>query len=104
VGEISEVGYRWTDENARQLYEAYEAELREMRRKRAVDLGISLDDGDDQTATALLRQNRTLRLSQAYRDEVREAWQAVIDPLVKRMVDLHGTYAVPYIIIKTDDN
>lgn len=94
------VTHRWTDDVARQLYEALEKQLREMQRQRAVDLGISMDDGDEQTATALLRQNRRLRMSEQYRAEVRQAWQAVIEPLVRKMCDLHTRHTVPTIMIK----
>lgn len=95
----TEVRHRWTNDDARQLYEAYAVELREMIRKRAVDLGISMDDGDEQTATELLKQNRKLRMSEQHRAKVWAHWAVVIDPLVKRMADLYGTHTVPEIIV-----
>jgi hypothetical protein len=94
------VTHRWTDDTARQLYEAYATELREVQRKRAVDLGLSMDDGDEQTATNLLRQNRRLRMSERHRAEAWHAWQEVIDPLVRRMCDLHTRHTVPTIMVK----
>lgn len=97
---VVEMRHRWTDDNARQLYEAYAAELREVCRKRSVDLGISMDDGDEQTAFDLLTQNRKMRMSEQHRAEIWEAWQVVIDPLVRRMADLHGTFTVPEMIIE----
>lgn len=94
--------YRWTNEAARQLYEACANELREAQHKRAVDLGISMDDGpDDATAFELLRRNRRLRMSAGHRAEVWEAWDKVINPLVQKMVDLRGAHTVPVIQIKT---
>lgn len=94
------VTHRWTDDAARMLYEALEKQLREVQHKRAVDLGISMDDGDDQTATSLLRQNRQLRMAARHRAEVWHAWQEVIDPLVRKMCDLHTRHTVPTIMIK----
>jgi hypothetical protein len=94
-----DVRHRWTNDVARQLYEMYAAELREMVRKRSVDLGISMDGGDEQTATNLLRQNRRLRMSEQHRAEVWEAWARVIDPLAKRMGDLYMTHTVPEITV-----
>ena len=70
-------------------------------------IGISIADGDEQSATALLRHNRSLRMSDEHRAAVWEAWQRVIDPLVKRMADIYGEHTVPDIVVtgvKQDDN
>lgn len=100
---ISDISHRWTDENARLLYEAYSKQLREVLHKRAVDLGVSMDDGDEQTATALLKQNRRLRMSERHRAEVWESWQPIVDGLTRKMADIFGTYTVPVIIMKKSD-
>ena len=96
----TDVRHRWTNDAARQMYEAYEVELREMIRKRNVDLGVQMDDGDEQTAMALLRQNRRLRMSDQHRADVWESWQRVIDPLVRRMTDLYSEHTVPEITVR----
>lgn len=90
-----DVRHRWTSDAARSLYEALHSQLREVLHKRDVDLGISIADGDEQSATALLRHNRSLRMSDEHRAAVWEAWQRVIDPLVKRMADIYGEHTVP---------
>jgi len=94
-----DVHHRWTSDDARKLYELYASELREMTRKRAVDLGISMDDGDEHSAFELLKQNRRLRMSEEHRAKVWESWQSVIDPLVKRMTEHHMMHTVPVITI-----
>lgn len=93
------VHHRWTSDDARKLYDLYADELREVQRKRAVDLGISMDDGDENTAYELLKQNRRLHMSEEHRAKVWESWQSVIDPLVKRMTELYMMHTVPEITI-----
>lgn len=100
---VREVRHRWTNEDARKLYEALAEHLQEMTRKRAVDLGISMDDGDEKTAFELLKLNRRRRMSERHRAEVLESWAKIIDPHVKRMADILGTYTVPEIIVVSEN-
>lgn len=99
MGKVSTISHRWTDESARQLYELYAVELREMTRKRSVDLGISMGDGDNKTAFEALKENRRRRMSDEHRSEAWNSWQVVIDPLVKKMSDLYMHHTVPVIMI-----
>lgn len=99
MGELTEVSHRWVSEDARKLYEAYAEQLREMQRKRAVDLGLSMDDGDEQTATALLKQNRKLRMSDEHRAEINKSWDEIMKPLIRRMCDVFSTGTVPVVTI-----
>lgn len=98
MGEIREVGYRWTDESARINYEALAELLREMQRKRAVDLGMGEIEFDNMTATELKRHYRP-RLSPKSHADISASWQKVMDPLIAKMATIHGTFTVPYILI-----
>lgn len=101
--QIAETRLRWINEDARNLYNAYESELREVIRKRAVDLGISMDDGDEQTAFELLKRNRKQRMSDEYRAQVWDGWQPIVDGLTKRMTDLRLQYTAPEMIVASDE-
>lgn len=100
---IAETRFRWINDNARSLYNSYENELREVIRKRAVDLGISMDDGDEQTAFELMKRNRALLMSDEHRAQVWDAWQPIVDGLTKRMSDLRLQYTVPDMTVTTDE-
>lgn len=95
--------HRWTSDDARRLYELYEGELREVIRKRAVNLGISMDGGDEQTAFELLKTNRELRMSADRYAELLASWQPIIDALTRRMADIHMMHTTPEIIVVKQD-
>jgi hypothetical protein len=95
-----EVTHKWTNDAMRQVYEACGDSLRELLRRRAVDLGQSMDDGDEVAAFELLKMNRRLRMSDEHRAEVWRSYQEIIDPIVKRMADIHMQWTVPQIIVK----
>lgn len=101
--QIAETRLRWINEDARSLCNTYENELREVIRKRSVDLGISMDDGDEQTAFKILKRNRTLRMSDEHRAQVWESWQPIVDSLTKRIADIRLQYTVPEMIITRDE-
>jgi hypothetical protein len=103
VGDVTEVGHCWISEDARLLYEAYEKLLREVIHKRSVDLGIAMDDGDEQTATALLKQNRKLRMSEKHHADALRSWHPIVDVYTKKMAEIFATNTMPLIVINKAD-